>query len=189
MRREAKACRTCSLLFPPDRNTRQPVATSPAGKGIRPGWLPLVYRRTGALKTPVIDTGDAQAKEFRDRPYREAATAGALSHPNIVTMYDIIDDGAITAVAMEFIEGRSLAAIIVERGAVSIVGPYTRSPADPGHAADVSAAAPPGPAGARTNPWHGCVMGASCRQRVGLRTRAAGHSVLRHGTRNKGDGP
>jgi len=111
-----------------------------------------------------------------------------LSHPNIVTIYDIIDDGAITAVAMEFSEGRSLAAIIPERGAVPIIGPYTRSPADPGDAADVSAAGLPGPAGAGANPWHWCVTGASCRQRIGLRTRAAGHSVLRHGTRNQGDG-
>jgi len=86
------------------------------------GAMGVVYRgfdpvigRTVALKTLVIDRGDAQAKEFRDRLYREAAAAGALSHPNIVTIYDIIDDGAITAVAMEFIEGRSLAAIIAER--------------------------------------------------------------------------
>jgi len=75
MRREAKACRTCSLLFQPDRNTRRPAAASPAGTGIRPGWLPLLYWRTVALKTLVIDTGDAQAKEFRDRLYREAAAA------------------------------------------------------------------------------------------------------------------
>jgi serine/threonine-protein kinase len=78
------------------------------------GFDPVIGR-TVALKTLVIDTGDAQAKEFRDRLYREAAAAGALSHPNIVTIFDIIEDGAITAVAMEFIEGRSLAAIIAER--------------------------------------------------------------------------
>ena len=86
------------------------------------GAMGVVYRgfdpvigRTVALKTLVIDTGDAHAREFRDRLYREAAAAGALSHPNIVTIFDIIDDGATTAVAMEFIEGRSLATIIAER--------------------------------------------------------------------------
>jgi eukaryotic-like serine/threonine-protein kinase len=86
------------------------------------GAMGVVYRgfdpvigRTVALKTLSIDTADPQAREFRERLYREAAAAGALSHPNIVTIYDIIDDGAVTAVAMEFIEGRPLAAIIAER--------------------------------------------------------------------------
>ncbi len=86
------------------------------------GAMGVVYRgfdpiigRTVALKTLSIDTADPQAREFRDRLYREAAAAGALSHPNIVTIFDIIEDGGVTAVAMEFIEGRSLAAIIAER--------------------------------------------------------------------------
>jgi serine/threonine-protein kinase len=78
------------------------------------GFDPLIGR-TVALKTISIDAADPQAREFRERLYREAAAAGALSHPNIVTIFDIIEDGGLTAVAMEFIEGRSLAAIIAER--------------------------------------------------------------------------
>jgi len=78
------------------------------------GFDPLIGR-TVALKTLSIDTADPQAREFRDRLYREAAAAGALSHPNIVTIFDIVEDGGITAVAMEYIEGRSLAAIIAGR--------------------------------------------------------------------------
>ena len=91
------------------------------------GAMGVVYRgfdpiigRTVALKTIRIDTADPQAREFRDRLYREAAAAGALSHPNIVTIFDIIEDGGVTAVAMEFIEGRSLAAIIAERAPLPI---------------------------------------------------------------------
>ena len=91
------------------------------------GAMGVVYRgfdpvigRTVALKTLSIDTADPQAREFRDRLYREAAAAGALSHPNIVTIFDIIEDGGVTAVAMEFIEGRSLAAIIAERAPLPI---------------------------------------------------------------------
>jgi serine/threonine-protein kinase len=91
------------------------------------GAMGVVYRgfdpiigRTVALKTLSIDSADAQAKEFRERLYREAAAAGALSHPNIVTIYDIVEDGGVTAVAMEFIEGRSLAAIIAERAPLPI---------------------------------------------------------------------
>jgi serine/threonine-protein kinase len=91
------------------------------------GAMGVVYRgfdpiigRTVALKTLSIDTADPQAREFRDRLYREAAAAGALSHPNIVTIFDIIEDRGVTAVAMEFIEGRSLAAIIAERAPLAI---------------------------------------------------------------------
>jgi len=91
------------------------------------GAMGVVYRgfdpiigRTVALKTLSIDTADPQAREFRDRLYREAAAAGALSHPNIVTIFDIIEDGGVTAVAMELIEGRSLAAIIAERAPLPI---------------------------------------------------------------------
>ena len=83
------------------------------------GFDPLIGR-TVALKTLSIDTSDPQAREFRDRLYREAAAAGALSHPNIVTIFDIIEDAGLTAVAMEFIEGRSLAAIIAERAPLPI---------------------------------------------------------------------
>jgi eukaryotic-like serine/threonine-protein kinase len=86
------------------------------------GAMGVVYRgfdpvigRTVALKTLSVDPGHDLAKEYRDRLYREAAAAGALSHPNIVTIFDIVEDGAVTAVAMEFIEGRPLAAIIAER--------------------------------------------------------------------------
>jgi len=86
------------------------------------GAMGVVYRgfdpiigRTVALKTLLLDGADAEAREFRDRLYREAAAAGALSHPNIVTIFDIVEDGGTTAVAMEFIEGRSLASIIAER--------------------------------------------------------------------------
>jgi len=91
------------------------------------GAMGVVYRgfdpvigRTVALKTLLLDHTDPAAREFRDRLYREAAAAGALSHPNIVTIFDIIEDGNTTAVAMEFIEGRSLASIISERAPMAI---------------------------------------------------------------------
>jgi len=83
------------------------------------GFDPLIGR-TVALKTIDFGIADAQAKEFRDRLYREAAAAGALSHPNIVTIFDIIEDRGLTAVAMEFIEGRPLAAIIAERAPLPV---------------------------------------------------------------------
>lgn len=44
------------------------------------------------------------------RLLREARAAAALSHPNIATVYDILDDAGTPCIVMEYIEGESLAA-------------------------------------------------------------------------------
>ncbi len=86
------------------------------------GGMGIVYRgfdpvigRTVALKTILFGTGDAGSKDLRERLYREACAAGTLNHPNIVTVYDVVEQAGMTAVAMEFVEGRTLAAVIAER--------------------------------------------------------------------------
>jgi hypothetical protein len=68
--------------------------------------------RPVALKTIAISGDDDSAREFRNRLYREATAAGTLSHTNIVTIYDVVEEGDTTAIAMEFVEGESLEAII-----------------------------------------------------------------------------
>ncbi len=50
---------------------------------------------------------------------REAQAAGALLHPNIVTLYDAGRDGDWYYLAMEFIEGGTFAAEISERGKIA----------------------------------------------------------------------
>jgi len=51
-------------------------------------------------------------KEAADRFYVEAQAAGQLSHPNIVTIYDVGEEetksGAMVYIAMEFLEGKEL---------------------------------------------------------------------------------
>ena len=51
---------------------------------------------------------------------REAESAGALSHPNIVTIYDVVDQGAHgeTFIAMEYVEGPNLAQWLASRRVV-----------------------------------------------------------------------
>ena len=43
-----------------------------------------------------------------ERLIREAKAASALNHPNIVTVYEVIREGANLAVAMELVEGKAL---------------------------------------------------------------------------------
>jgi tRNA A-37 threonylcarbamoyl transferase component Bud32 len=78
------------------------------------GFDPVIGRKV-ALKTIAFGVMDEDAQEFRRRLYREASAAGALTHPNIVIIYDVIEDGPTTAVAMEFVEGRTLGSILEER--------------------------------------------------------------------------
>lgn len=47
-------------------------------------------------------------QEIKDRFFTEAEIAGRLSHPSIVTIYDVGDDGDLTYMAMELLEGKDL---------------------------------------------------------------------------------
>src|SRR4051795_5610044 len=53
---------------------------------------------------------------FRSRFIREARIAAALQHPNIVTVYDAGQAGETLYIAMQFIRGSDLAAILREQG-------------------------------------------------------------------------
>ena len=52
---------------------------------------------------------------FRARFIREAQSAAALNHPNIVTIYEVADQGNRVFIAMEHIEGQSLKDVILSR--------------------------------------------------------------------------
>ena len=91
------------------------------------GAMGVVYRgfdpvigRPVALKTIVVGAMAEDAAEFRQRLFREASAAGALAHPNIVTIHDVVHDADTTAVAMEFVEGETLASMIARRAPLPI---------------------------------------------------------------------
>jgi CHASE2 domain-containing sensor protein/tRNA A-37 threonylcarbamoyl transferase component Bud32 len=67
--------------------------------------------RKAALKTirPDKELDPKQVIEMRQRFYREANTAGALNHPNIVTVYDVGEELGMSYIVMEFVEGDTLA--------------------------------------------------------------------------------
>src|SRR5579872_1801969 len=82
------------------------------------GGMGIVYEatdpvigRTVAVKTIRIDTS-ADTDFLLDRLFREARAAGALHHPNIVTIFDVGRDGDLAYIAMERVDGPSLEAFL-----------------------------------------------------------------------------
>jgi serine/threonine protein kinase len=53
---------------------------------------------------------------FRHRFLREARLAARLSHPNVVGVYDAGEDAGCPFIVMEYVEGRTLAELLGERG-------------------------------------------------------------------------
>jgi TonB family protein len=74
---------------------------------------PLI-KRTLAIKTIRLDIPrqSPQYKSFIERFYHEARISGTLSHPNIVTLYDIGEEAGVPFLAMEFADGKTISAMI-----------------------------------------------------------------------------
>ena len=72
---------------------------------------PKIGRRV-AIKT--ISAAGGANETLRKRLQREARSAGALTHRNIVTVYEMDDSGPLTYVVMEFVEGKTLRALMHE---------------------------------------------------------------------------
>jgi hypothetical protein len=79
---------------------------------------PLIEREV-ALKALHADLPHDVAGEVRVRFLREARSAGRLSHPNIVTIFDVGEDGGAAYIAMELLEGPSLQQMLRERRPIS----------------------------------------------------------------------
>jgi len=61
-----------------------------------------------------LDDADDRAK-LRERLFREARSAGILSHPGIVTIYDMEEQGDVAFIAMEFVDGPTLDQLLSAR--------------------------------------------------------------------------
>lgn len=88
------------------------------------GAMGTVYRgvdpainRPVALKTIRLDfvNDPEEMAELKERLHREAQAAGKLSHPNIVTIYDVGSEGHLQYIAMEYLEGRTLEDMIKKK--------------------------------------------------------------------------
>lgn len=92
------------------------------------GGMAVVYkaedqllRREVAVK--ILKDHFSEDSEFSDKFEIEAQSAASLSHPNIVSIYDVgseyINDNHVQYIVMELIKGKTLKQIIVERGTIS----------------------------------------------------------------------
>jgi serine/threonine protein kinase len=76
-----------------------------------------VLGRMVAIK---VFAGDLDMPDARERFSREARAAAALSHPNIVTVYDFGEFNSQPYIVMEYVPGETLATIIRRKAAVSM---------------------------------------------------------------------
>ena len=90
------------------------------------GAMGIVYRaqdprlgRPVALKTTNAEV--AGNPDLLKRFYREAQAAAKLTHPNIVTIYEIDEANGVPFIAMEFLEGASIQKIIADRSDIPIL--------------------------------------------------------------------
>lgn len=85
------------------------------------GAMGVVYKATDplidrivAIKTINLGLAQEEKEEYEGRFYQEAKAAGRLSHPNIVTIYDVGKSGEVAYIAMEFLQGREIRDILNE---------------------------------------------------------------------------
>ncbi|MGW3036206.1 protein kinase domain-containing protein [Streptomyces sp. NPDC001178] len=73
--------------------------------------------RQVAVKEMRIDGLDAEdTRTRRERTLREARATARIDHPNVVRVYDVVDEGERLWIVMELVVGRSLERIMVEEG-------------------------------------------------------------------------
>jgi CHASE2 domain-containing sensor protein/tRNA A-37 threonylcarbamoyl transferase component Bud32 len=86
------------------------------------GAMGVVYKgkdpiidRPVAIKTIRFDRlyEEHEIKGLKERFFKEAQAAGKLSHPNIVTIFDVGEDRGFSYIAMEYVEGEALSRYIV----------------------------------------------------------------------------
>jgi serine/threonine-protein kinase len=73
------------------------------------GKDPRINRDVAIKTLRYDDFEEDQVAELKQRFFREAEAAGKLSHPNIVTIYDVGEDYEIAYMAMELLDGSDLA--------------------------------------------------------------------------------
>ena len=114
-----------------DPNNKPTLGRYEVDKELGKGAMGIVYlghdpkiNRVVAIKTMALSQEfegeelDAAKAQF----FREAETAGILSHPNIVTIYDAGEDQELAYIAMEYVQGGTLEPFVKPN---SLMPPYS----------------------------------------------------------------
>jgi serine/threonine protein kinase len=89
------------------------------------GGMAVVYRGVDTLlqrqvAVKVLREGFADDPAFLARSQREARAAANLDHPNVVTVYDVGQDGGRHYIVMEYVDGQDLKTRIRQKGRLSV---------------------------------------------------------------------
>jgi serine/threonine protein kinase len=74
---------------------------------------PVAVKRVGMLP--------GESLPHLARAMREARSSAALNHPNVVSVYDAVEEGEHLWLVMEYVPGRTLAEIVAAEGALAPV--------------------------------------------------------------------
>ncbi|MDI9246045.1 serine/threonine-protein kinase [Marinobacter sp. CHS3-4] len=107
---------TRTLVLPEQSVSRPTLGRYEIEREIGRGAMGVVYlgkdpkiARTVAIKTLSYDAFDAsELNDLKSRFFREAEAAGRLSHPAIVTVYDVGEEADLAFIAMDYAQGRPL---------------------------------------------------------------------------------
>ncbi len=106
-----------TLLLDGDSIEKPMLGRYQVEKELGKGAMGIVYlgkdpkiSRVVAIKTMALaqEFEEDELDEVKERFFREAETAGRLSHPNIVTIYDAGEEHDLAYIAMEFLKGEDL---------------------------------------------------------------------------------
>src|SRR5438477_1403000 len=93
------------------------------------GAMGVVYRANDPMLNRILaiktinteEAGHEGMAEYEARFYTEAKAAGSLNHPNIIIVYDIGKSGHLVSMAMEYIEGHELRALLAQGQSLPVV--------------------------------------------------------------------
>ena len=82
-------------------------------------WLATDLLLTRAVAVKVLKEALAADPVVAERFRREAVAVAGLNHPNIVAIYDTVDEGGRQAVVMQYVPGKSLRQLLDEDNTLS----------------------------------------------------------------------
>jgi serine/threonine protein kinase len=99
---------------------RYHLTSSLGNGGMGTVWLAeddILSRRVAVKEvSPPAEMTEREREMLRERTLREARTAARLSHPNVVTIYDVVEDDGRPWIVMELIPSRSLRDLVAADG-------------------------------------------------------------------------